>query len=109
MNSNNQHTDLCVSVSEMKIIRGIIGDFASDCDVFAFGSRYKKSSKDYSDLDLAFICKGGEKLGLKRIGQLEYAFAESDLPYSVDVVDYNSISDTFKSIIDSGNEQIYTA
>jgi type I restriction enzyme S subunit len=98
---------ICVSDYEHKIIANIIKKHAHDCDVLAFGSRYKWTVKDYSDLDLAFVLPNGEKMGLKRIGQLEDAFMESELPYRVDVVDYNGVSDEFRSIIDAGNERVY--
>jgi len=96
---------ICVSESEMAAILRVIKTHASDCDVLAFGSRYKWTSKDHSDLDLVFI--GGEKLTLLRRAKIEEAFSESDLPYRVDVVDYNAVSPEFKAIIDSGNELIY--
>ena len=94
------------SKEELKIINDIISRLASDCDVLAFGSRYHMKAKEYSDLDLAFV--GKEKLGLKRCLQLEDAFAESDLPYRVDVLDYYAISPEFRLIIDRGNERIFT-
>ncbi|MDR0290091.1 MAG: nucleotidyltransferase domain-containing protein [Treponema sp.] len=94
-----------ISENELTIINGIISDLAPDCDVLAFGSRYYMKAKRYSDLDLAFM--GDKKLGLKRCFQLEDAFAESDLPYRVDVLDYYILSPEFRAIIDSGNEKIY--
>ena len=98
---------ICVSESELDLILGIVKKYASDCDVLTFGSRYKHTPKDYSDLDLAFALVNGQRLGIKRIGQLEEAFSESELPYRVDVVDYNAISLEFRVIIDRGNEVIY--
>jgi len=98
---------ICVSAFEHQIIIDIIKEYASDCDVFAFGSRYKWVPKDYSDLDLAFKPKNGEKLGFDRSWRIKDAFTESDLPYTVDVVDYYATEDYFKAIIDSGNEKIF--
>jgi len=62
---------ICVSDFELKIIIDIIKKLAPDCDVLAFGSRYKWTSKDYSDLDLAFVQKESGKLGLNRTGRPE--------------------------------------
>jgi len=98
---------ICVSDSEMNIILDVISHHASDCDVLVFGSRYKWNSEDSSDLDLAFVLPNGDTLGLKRIGDLEFAFAESDLPFRVDVLDYQAISPEFRSVIDAGNEVIF--
>jgi predicted nucleotidyltransferase len=94
-----------VSENELTIINGILSEYAPDCDVLAFRSRYYMKAKKYSDIDLAFI--GNKKLGIKRCFQLEDAFAESDLPYRVDVLDYNILSPEFRAIIDNGNEIIY--
>ena len=96
---------ICVSDYEFSIIKDVIEKYAPDCDVLAFGSRYKWTPKDYSDLDLAFAAEG--EFGLKRRSLIEEAFSESSLPYRVDVVDYNGVSPEFRKIIDSGNERIY--
>jgi len=98
---------ICVSQYELSIITNIIQKRASDCDVLAFGSRFKWTPKDYSDLDLAFVSKNGERLGLKRMGILSEAFMESDLPYRVDIVDYFALSPEFKGVVDGGHEVIF--
>jgi predicted nucleotidyltransferase len=94
-----------VSDEEMKIILDILKVHAKDCKVLVFGSRLKRTHKPFSDLDLAFICK--EDLTLKKILKLEYKFSESNLPYRVDVVNYNRASKEFKKIIDNNNEKIF--
>ncbi|MDR3088732.1 MAG: restriction endonuclease subunit S [Desulfobulbaceae bacterium] len=98
---------IAVSPSEYKIILNIIAKHAGDCDVLAFGSRYTWTNKDYSDLDLAL--KANNKLGLKRLGKIASAFEESELPFRVDVLDYNTISPQFRAIIDAGHERIHQA
>ncbi|MDR1327221.1 MAG: nucleotidyltransferase domain-containing protein [Heliobacteriaceae bacterium] len=98
---------VCVSDDELKIIIEIIKTYASDCDVLVFGSRYRGTHKNYSDLDLAFNCN--KTMSINRIAELKEAFEESDLPYRVDVLDYNTVSDEFRKIIDKGNEKIFRA
>lgn len=66
--------------------------------VFAFGSRANWTAKQSSDLDLA-IDGFGVKLDKKIKSNLEDAFEESDLPYKVDVVDLNSVSESFREAI----------
>ena len=95
-----------VSEKEREIIDGIIVQLALDCDVLIFGSRYHGKAWEYSDLDLAFVGEG--KLGFSRCYDLKEAFAESDLPYRVDVLDYHAISPEFRAIIDGGNEKIFS-
>ncbi|GHT85614.1 restriction endonuclease [Spirochaetia bacterium] len=97
---------ICVSESDYKIIKDIIARYAANCEVRAFGSRYKWTSNDYSDLDLAFA--GDKKLTLAEIGKIRDAFEESDLPFRVDVLDISAISKEFQAIINQGYEVIYS-
>ncbi|MBY0467248.1 MAG: nucleotidyltransferase domain-containing protein, partial [Burkholderiales bacterium] len=66
-------------------------------EVWAFGSRVKGKAKPYSDLDLAIITQ--QPLPLSVWAALNDAFAESDLPWRVDVVDWASTSTSFRDII----------
>ena len=66
--------------------------------VWVFGSRATWTTKDSSDLDLAV--EGDAKLDYKAMVGLEVAFEESDLPYTVDVVDLNDVSSSFKQIME---------
>ena len=66
--------------------------------VWVFGSRANWTTKDSSDLDLAV--EGAGILDYKAMGGLEVALEESDLPYTVDVVDLNAVSDEFKKIVE---------
>ena len=67
--------------------------------VWVFGSRANWTTKDSSDLDLAL--EGQGKLSHKVLGALKDAFEDSSLPYTVDVVDFNRIGDSFKQIVES--------
>ena len=66
--------------------------------VWVFGSRANWTTKDSSDLDLAV--EGAYALDYKAMVGLEVAFEESDLPYTVDVVDLNSVSLKFREIVE---------
>jgi predicted nucleotidyltransferase len=62
---------------------------------YAFGSRVKGKAKRFSDLDLCFF----DKIPDKVISDLEEQFEESNLPYTVDIVDWNSCDPSFQEII----------
>ena len=96
---------ISITDEEMNIILDIIKKYAGDCKVLVFGSRLKGTNKPFSDLDLAFI--SNEKLGLKKFSKLKLKFEESDLPYRVDIIDYNRVSKEFKKLIDDENGKIY--
>lgn len=66
--------------------------------VWVFGSRAKNTTKIYADLDLA-IDGQGQPLTNRLTIDLAYDFEESVLPYKVDIVDWNAISDSFKKCI----------
>lgn len=68
-----------------------------ECEVRAFGSRVTGNAKTYSDLDLVLL--GPARLPLWRLAALREAFAESELPIRVDVIDWHAISENFRNII----------
>lgn len=63
---------------------------------YVFGSRATNKVKQFSDLDLCYK----EAIPDAVIAKLEEDFEESDLPYKVDLVNYNSCDTEFKKIID---------
>jgi predicted nucleotidyltransferase len=67
--------------------------------VWVFGSRAKHNAKPYSDLDLALESSDNTKIDINLIIKLETAFEESDLPWKVDIIDMNDISETFRDIV----------
>jgi len=75
----------------------ILREQTPNVEVWAFGSRVKHTAKPYSDLDLALITT--KPLSLERMAAITDAFATSDLPIRVDVVDWASASDAFRKII----------
>ena len=69
------------------------------CEVFIFGSRIKGNQQKFSDLDLCLKAKN--PIELIDIAILKEALSDSDLPFTVDVIDYKSLSEGFKKIIDN--------
>ena len=67
-------------------------------EVWAFGSRARRTAKPYSDLDLALITH--QPLSLGQLADIADAFAASDLPIRVDLVDWASASDAFRKRIE---------
>jgi len=92
---------------DKNIVQNIISAFASDCEVYAFGSRVRGTNKKTSDLDLAFALPCGARLPFNRLGDIKDAFSESDLIFRVDVLDYNGVTQNFRKIIDRGRRKIY--
>ena len=84
--------------NHLATVERILTEHVPECEVRAFGSRATWTSKDYSDLDLAVIGKG--PLDRRTLGRLKEAFEDSDLPIRVDVLDWHSISESFRKVIE---------
>jgi len=89
---------LAVEERHLELVKSIIKKIVPDAAVYVFGSRAKNCAKPYSDLDLA-VDLNGQKLNLSMLAKLNSAFEETTIPYKIDVVDLNSISDEFKNNI----------
>jgi predicted nucleotidyltransferase len=77
----------------LKIILDILSKYPYE--FFAFGSRVKGVSDKFSDLDLCFF----ENIPSKFLFQIEEFLEESDLPYKVDMVDFNKCKKDFQDEI----------
>lgn len=93
-----------LSPEQLAEVVSILVKFVPECEIKAFGSRVTGGALQYSDLDLA-ICSD-QKINQIRIWQLEEAFSDSDLPFTVDVLDWHDISDQFRGKIDEHCEII---
>ena len=81
----------------LETIKRILTEHVPDCEVRAYGSRVTRTAKKYSDLDLAVV--GKARLDSRQTYRLREAFEESDIPFRVEVLDWNAISASFKKII----------
>jgi predicted nucleotidyltransferase len=89
---------LAVSDAELRVVRAILARIGPDAEYLAFGSRLGPHHR-YSDLDIAIRTRG--EVSLAQLSALEEAFAASDLPFRVDVVDLNRASPEFRQIVES--------
>ena len=84
--------------NHLATVQRILAEHVPECEVRAFGSRATWTAKDYSDLDMAIIGEG--PLEWRTLGRLKEAFEESSLPMRVDVLDWHSISESFRKVIE---------
>lgn len=89
---------------QLSIVLEILNKFVPDYEVRVFGSRYKGNAKKYSDLDLVII--NNEKLKWNVIADIREAFEESELPFRVDIIEWENVSEEFRKVIESGFEVI---
>lgn len=86
-----------LSAAHAAIIKQILEKKLPNDEVIVFGSRANGTAKPYSDIDLAVISKDG--LDRNKLWELREAFEESDLPFCVDIVEYDKLSEKFKKEI----------
>lgn len=87
-----------ISAEQQETIRQILDKYVPNRKIMVFGSRTSQASKPYSDLDLAIM--GDEPVELGTLGLLKDAFAESDLPFRVDVLQWCRTSPEFRKVIE---------
>ena len=94
----NSVPNIDITPEDWDIVSAILQTHIPDKTVWAFGSRAARKAKPYSDLDLAIISE--TPLSLSLLATLEHEFTESDLPFKVDLIDWATVSDSFKKIIE---------
>lgn len=89
---------------ELRIVKDILARHVPGLDVRAFGSRVRGNSKPHSDLDLVVMAPA--PMSLRALDALRDAFAESDLPFRVDIQDWSAVSPEFRKIIEEKHETL---
>lgn len=82
---------------ELEQVKRILKKNIPDREVWVFGSRVNGKIKKYSDLDLVIL--GSTPFPSLMLSGLEENFSKSNLPFRVDIVDWNSITPPFQKII----------
>jgi predicted nucleotidyltransferase len=86
----------------LQTIRRVFAEQVPGCEVRVFGSRINGTAKKYSDLDVAVVAR--ERMTRDAFCRLKEAFEMSDLPFRVDVVEWNALSAEFKGVIQAKYE-----
>lgn len=82
-----------VTEKELVIIKNILKNYKNE--YFVFGSRATGLNRKYSDLDICFT----KPMLFLHQALIKEAFEESNLPYTVDFLDFNLMSPEFQNII----------
>lgn len=88
----------------LNYVRSVLKKHVPQYTVWLFGSRATSTIKPYSDIDLVII--SDQSVSSNAICLMTLEFAESDLPYKVDLVDWSTLDDEFKKIIRNRYEVI---
>ncbi len=81
--------NIAVSENHLQYILEQLKLYLPDSAVWVFGSRIKGSNRPASDLDLAVLCdKDTAKTQLPKLNEV---FIESDIPFKIQLLDYNRL------------------
>jgi uncharacterized protein len=86
-----------VTDAHMQVIFKSIKVHLPNAKVYAFGSRVSGTPRQYSDLDIAL--DNGQSIDISDIAKIKETLENTDLPIQVDMVDYHSISESFRAIV----------
>ena len=91
-------TPIDIRADHLRIVHDVLARHLPDgVTVWVFGSRATWATKDSSDLDLAL--EGDGEIPPRSLSALEAAFEDSDLPFTVDVVDAKRLGERFRKIV----------
>jgi type I restriction enzyme S subunit len=91
-----------LSSENLTLLTQLITEHILGCEIRVFGSRIHGTAKPYSDIDIALKC--AEPIDRRTLSRLKEALQESTLPIRVDVLDWYTISDEFRVVIEKGYE-----
>ena len=99
--SNQQTTLLHIDEKNINLITSIIKTIPEldNCSVYLYGSRVNGKSVKYSDVDIALDYNGKPVPDTLQL-DLSSLFEKSILPYTVDIIDINSVSPVFRAKIE---------
>jgi nucleotidyltransferase substrate binding protein (TIGR01987 family) len=98
LHTDDKHIKMIVSIIE-KIPE------LKNCSVYLYGSRVQGKAAKYSDVDIALDYNGNPVPDTIK-SNLSVLFEESVLPYTVDIIDLNSVSQIFRAKIETGFARI---
>lgn len=88
-------------------VRRILARHAPQVRAWAFGSRTDGRAKRFSDLDVVLQAQNG--VPIETLADLRDAFSESDLPITVDVVDWDAVDPEFRASIEARRVELVEA
>ncbi len=94
---------LLLKPKHLKILKNIFEHYCPKATVFAYGSRLNGNAHDGSDLDLAITFNEEGKY----IFELRELISESNIPFLVDIHEYNNLPDSFKKEINKNCVTIF--
>jgi len=97
-------SELYIKQRHLDELTSIFNKYCPNALILAYGSRVKGDAHEGSDLDLVVKKFGQDDCDLY---ELREYLRESNIPFLIDVLEYDNLPESFKSEIDKINIQIY--
>lgn len=97
-------TELFIKPKHLKMLVDIFEKYCPQAEIWAYGSRLDGTAHDASDLDLAVYSFNDDT---KNLAELKTILNNSNIPFLIDILEYNSLPDTFKQEIQNNYTQIF--
>ena len=95
-----------LSLKQLNQIVEALEQFENIKKAIVFGSRAKGNQKNGSDIDIAIVAEG---LEFRKMCEIGSKLEDLDLPYKIDIVDYNGINNKeLKEHIDRVGISLFT-
>lgn len=92
---------IAATEQQLGIVRSALRSALPNATFLVFGSRITGTHHPYSDLDIAVLQQ--EPVSLQVFSSLEESLANSDLPFRVDVIDLQRVTEEFRHrILENG-------
>lgn len=89
-----------ITAQQEEIILKLLRTYLPDTEVWAYGSRIKNTARPSSDLDMVVFADAEKR---RSVEDLREAFAESDLPFRVELFTWNELPEQFQKNIKSNH------
>ena len=90
-----------IEPQHLEIVLAILKKY--DYTFYLFGSRTTDKAQKFSDLDLFYK----DEIPQKIISSMQEDINISNIPYTVDIINYNTCKPYFQEIIDNNNVLLY--
>jgi len=94
---NKKDKDVSMKKQDKETIIKIIKQLLPQSNIYLFGSRARKDNQPESDIDIAI--DNNQKIDLYDLSIIKENIEESTIPFTVDIVDLNAVSDDLKKQI----------
>ncbi len=86
-----------LTLEQINTLKETIQKELPDCEILLFGSRANGKAREFSDIDIAL--KSNNAIDKNKLWTIKENLEESNLPYIVDIIDFNLVSPEFSKAI----------